>query len=76
MAVPYEPPMDTLEDVVQRTDRAHFCGSTEWTIEALTKNNLFLEGTFEDYFSTSSDPLVNQVYKMAKQEKYGLVLVL
>ena len=26
MAVPYEKPIDTLENVVQRTDRAHFCG--------------------------------------------------
>ena len=26
MAVPYEKPIETLEDVVQRTDRAHFCG--------------------------------------------------
>ena len=74
MAVPYEPPMDTLEDVVQRTDRAHFCGSTESTIEALTDTNLFLEGTYEVFFTTSTNPVVNQVYEMAKQEKYGLVL--
>lgn len=26
MAVPYEKPIETLENVVQRTDRAHFCG--------------------------------------------------
>ena len=26
MAVPYEKSIETLEDVVMRTDRAHFCG--------------------------------------------------
>ena len=76
MAVPYEPPIETLDDVVQRTDRAHFCGSTESTIEALTDTNLFLEGTYEVFFTTSTNPVVNQVYEMAKQEKYGLVLLL
>ena len=27
MAVPYETPIETLDDVVLKTDQAHFCGS-------------------------------------------------
>ena len=45
MAVPYEKPIETLEDVVLRTDRAHFCGGemmeeTEILLISLILNTL------------------------------------
>ena len=46
----------------------------EQTELTFADTNLFLEGTYEVFFTTSTNPVVNQVYEMAKQEKYGLGL--
>lgn len=73
MAVPYETPIETLSDVVLKTDRAHFCGSAEQSLRSIHIRtfHFLLEGTYEVFFSSSSNPLVQQVYELAKQEKYG-----
>ena len=73
MAVPYETPIETLSDVVLKTDQAHFCGSMKQRLRPLHIRPLhpLVEGTYEVFFSSSSNPLVQQVYELAKQEKYG-----
>ena len=42
------------------------------TLTAL--HTFYLEGTYEVFFSSSSNPLVQQVYELAKQEKYGCLI--
>ena len=55
MAIPREKPINSLADVLERTDRAHFCAG----------------GTYEGHFSSSENPTVQKIYDLAQQEKYG-----
>ena len=75
MAVPTEKPIDSLQDIIGRTDRAHFCGgkSNEFSSVDGVKSRAFVGGSVENFFSNSnsSDPVTQQIYELANQEKYG-----
>ena len=71
MAVPKEKPINSLEDIQGRTDRAHFCGGKKVLISISFMTSEFLGGTYENFFSTSTNALVKNIYNLAKQEKYG-----
>ena len=65
MAVPYEKPIETLVDVVQRTDRAHFCAGENYEN---TKNHLDIfiipGGTYESSFAQATSPLRKKIYEL------------
>ena len=42
MAVPYETPIETLSDVVLKTDQAHFCGSMKQRLRPFIHTTILL----------------------------------
>ena len=73
MAVPYEKPIETLEDVVQRTDRAHFCGGEN---DENNKKHLDIfiipGGTYDSSFSQATSPLRKKIYELGKNDKSNI----
>ena len=70
MAVPYEKSIETLEDVVLRTDRAHFCGGDN---DGRNKDPfdkvVLIGGTYESSFSQATSPLRKKIYELGKKFK-------
>ena len=65
MAVPYEESIETLEDVVLRTDRAHFCGGdNDGENKDPFDNIVFIGGTYESSFSQATSPLRKKIYEL------------
>ena len=73
MAVPYEKPIETLENVVQRTDRAHFCGGEIHFFKFLRKYFIITGGSYESSFSQATSPLRKKIYVLGKNIKFYLI---
>ena len=71
MAVPYEKSIETLEDVLLRTDRAHFCGGdneAETKILLISLIQYIIGGTYESSFSQATSPIRKKIYELGKKK--------
>ena len=74
MAVPYEKSIETLEDVLLRTDRAHFCGGdneAETKILLISLIQYIIGGTYESSFSQATSPIRKKIYELGKTKKFN-----